>query len=39
VLEVVIRKPAAPLDAELAQQRDMRGRPAEADDADPRPLS
>ena len=38
ILEVVRLEPAAPLDAQLPQQGDVRRRPAEADAADPAPL-
>jgi len=39
VFEVRRRQPAPLVDAELAQQRDMCRRPAEADAADPAPLT
>ena len=39
VLEVARVDPPAPLHAEFAQQRDVRGRPAEADAPDPPPLA
>ena len=38
VLELARIQPAAALDAQFAQQRDVRGRAAEADAADPAPL-
>ena len=39
VLEPACLEPAPALHAKLAQQRDVRRRPAEADDADPAPLA
>jgi hypothetical protein len=38
VLELAAVQPAPALDAQLAQQPDVRGRPAEADAADPAPF-
>ena len=38
VLEVARLDPAAPLDAELPKERDVRRRPAKADASDPAPL-
>jgi hypothetical protein len=39
VLEVARREPAAPLDAQLPEQRDVRRRPPEADAPDSTPLA
>ncbi len=39
VFELAVRQPGAVLDAELAEQGDMRGRPAEADDSDAGPFA
>src|SRR6185437_16869561 len=39
IFELVGRKPPAPVNAKLAQQRDVRGRTTEADAADPHPLA
>ena len=39
VLELARVDPAPPVDGQIAQQRDVRGRPAEAEHADAAPLA